>query len=104
MLITMLTSTVAVAVASALFIVTDIRGFKKKMAEDLTVVGEGLAINGTPALEFESLDSAKEILAALRAYEHIETAFIFDNQGRSVFYRRPDVRESAPPALRPDGT
>jgi signal transduction histidine kinase/CheY-like chemotaxis protein len=104
MLIVMATSAVAVAVASALFIVTDISDFKRKMAEDLTVVGEGIAINSTPALEFESLDSAREILGALRAYEHIEAAYIFDKQGGSVSYLRPDVGEVPPPNLRPDGT
>ncbi len=103
MFITMLTSAVAVVVASALFIVTDINDFKKKMQEDLKVVGEGIAINSTPALEFESLASANDILGALRAYEHIETAIIFDTKGQSVVYRRPDVPESQPPALRPDG-
>jgi signal transduction histidine kinase/CheY-like chemotaxis protein len=104
MLIVMATSAVAVAVASALFIVTDISDFKRKMAEDLSVVGEGIAINSTPALEFESLDSAREILGALRAYEHIEAAYIFDRQGGSVSYLRPDVGEVPPPTLRPDGT
>ena len=73
------------------------------MAEDLTVVAEGVAINSTPALEFDSLDSAKEILNALRAYEHIETAIIFDTKGNNVVYRRPDVAAQPPPAVRADG-
>ena len=101
--ITMITSLVAVVVACALFIWYDVDSFRKKMAEDIAVVAEGVAINSTPALEFESLDSAKPILGALRAYEHIETAIIFDKNGKSVVYRRPDVAEEPPPALRPDG-
>jgi signal transduction histidine kinase/CheY-like chemotaxis protein len=101
--ITMITSLVAVVVACALFIWYDVDSFRRKMKEDIKVVAEGLVINSTPALDFGSLDSAKDILGALRAYEHIETAIIFDKAGKSVVYRRPDAPEEPPPALRPDG-
>ncbi|HEU0105770.1 MAG TPA: response regulator [Vicinamibacteria bacterium] len=101
--ITMITSLVAVVVACALFIFYDVDSFRRKMKEDIKVVAEGLVINSTPALDFGSLDSAKDILAALRAYEHIETAIIFDDKGKTVVYRRPDAPEEPPPALRPDG-
>jgi len=101
--ITMVTSVVAVVVACGLFIFYDVDSFRRKMKEDLTVVADGVAINSTPALEFESLDSAKDILVSLRAYEHIETAVIFDKHGHAITYRRPDVAEVAPPAFRPDG-
>ena len=101
--ITMITSLVAVVVACALFIWYDVDSFKKKMKEDIAVVAAGVAINSTPALEFDSLDSAKDILKALSAYEHIETAIVFDKSGKSVVYRRADAPEEPPPALRPDG-
>ncbi len=100
--ITMVTSMVAVIVAGALFIWYDVDSFRKKMKEDLALVAEGVAINSTPALEFDSLDSAKDILGALRAYEHIETAIIFDKKGHTVVYRRPEVADQPPPALRSD--
>ena len=103
MLITMVTSMVAVLVAGALFIWYDVRSFKDKMKENLALVAEGVAINATPALEFESLESAKDILGALRAYEHIETAVIFDKKGNAVAYRRGDVAADSRPPLRPDG-
>ena len=102
--ITMITSLVAVVVACALFIWYDMDSFRRKMKEDIKVVAEGLVINSTPALDFGSLDSAKDILAALAPYEHIETAIIFDfKTGKTVVYRRPDAPEEPPPALRPDG-
>jgi signal transduction histidine kinase/CheY-like chemotaxis protein len=101
--ITMITSLVAVVVACALFIFYDVDSFRRKMKDDIKVVAEGVAINSTPALDFGSLDSAKDILAALRAYEHIETAIIFDRSGQNVVYRRSDVPEEKPPAQRPDG-
>jgi len=101
--ITMITSLVAVVVACALFIGYDVDSFKKKMKEDIKVVASGVAINSKPALEFDSLDSAKDILKALSAYEHIETAIVFDKNGKSVVYRRQDAAEEPPPALRADG-
>ena len=101
--ITMITSLVAVVVACALFIWYDVDSFRRKMKEDIGVVAEGIAINSSPALEFDSLDSAKPILEALRAYPHIETAIVFDKSGKSVAYRREDAGEEPPPALRPDG-
>jgi signal transduction histidine kinase/CheY-like chemotaxis protein len=101
--ITMITSLVAVVVACALFIWYDIDSFRRKMKEDIKVVAEGLVINSTPALQFDSLDSAKDILGALGPYEHIETAIIFDTAGKTVVYRRPDVAEEPPPPLRPEG-
>jgi signal transduction histidine kinase/DNA-binding response OmpR family regulator len=103
LVITMLTSMVAVIVACALFIGYDVKMFRKGMEENLRVVAGGVAINSTPALEFDSLDSAKDILAALGAYEHIETAIVFDKNGKTVAYRRESVAETAPPVLRPDG-
>ena len=57
------------------------------MKENLRVVADGMAINSTPALEFESLDSARDILGALRADPHIEVAVIYDRKGNSVDYR-----------------
>ncbi|HET7745750.1 MAG TPA: response regulator, partial [Vicinamibacteria bacterium] len=79
--------------------------FKRQMAEDLRVVAEGIAINSTPALEFESLESAREILAALRADPHIETAVIFDRDRNAVSYVRTDLPQDPPaPPLRTDGT
>src|SRR5688500_4346740 len=102
--ITMATSVAAVCVACALFIAIDLRGFKRTMEDDLQVVAEGIAINSAPALEFASLNSARDILEALRAYGHIETATIFDKKAESVSYWRPDLKEAPPPAdLRADG-
>jgi signal transduction histidine kinase/DNA-binding response OmpR family regulator len=102
--ITMATSVAAVLVACALFIFIDIRAFRKTLEDDLKVVAEGIAINGAPALEFASLNSARDILEALRAYAHIETATIFDKKGESVSYWRADLKPAPPPSvLRPDG-
>ncbi len=104
LLITMVTSMVAVVVACTLFISYDIASFKKKMKEDLNVVASSMAINASPALEFDALDSARDILAALRPNEHIEMAAVIDRSGKAVTYVRPGF--TAPPqlaAVRADG-
>ena len=98
-LITVAASLVSVVVACTLFIVHDIDNFRRAMKEGLRVVAEEIAINSTPALEFESLDSAREILGALRAAPRIEMAVIYDRKGNSVDYRRADLGASTVPAL-----
>jgi len=98
-LITVAASLVSVIVACTLFIVYDIDNVRRAMKEDLRVVAEEIAINSTPALEFESLDSAREILGALRADPNIEMAVIYDRKGNSVDYRRADLGASTVPAL-----
>jgi hypothetical protein len=98
-LITLAASLIPVVVAGTLFIVYDIDNFRRGMQEDLRVVADGIAINSTPALQFESLDSARDILGALRADPHIETAVIYDVKGNSVDYRRSDLAPAAAPAL-----
>ncbi|MFL5517378.1 MAG: CHASE sensor domain-containing protein, partial [Gemmatimonadales bacterium] len=103
MAITMATSMVAVVVACALFIWSDVRNFRKGMEENLRVMAEAVAINSTPALEFDSLESAKDILGALRVYDHIQRAVIFDKKGNTVVYRRDNVADTPLPGLRADG-
>ena len=103
-LITMAASIVSVVVACTLFIAYDIGNFKQAMKDDLHVVAEGIALNSTPALEFESLESAREILGALRADPHIEMAVIYDRKGNSVDYRRADLEAGVvPPISRNEG-
>lgn len=98
-LVALAASLVSVAVACTLFIASDVRNLRRAMKEDLRVTAEEIAINSTPALEFESLDSARETLGALRADPHIEMAVIYDRRGNSVDYRRAGLEASAVPPL-----
>ena len=98
-LITLAASLVPVIAACTVFMVDDINNLRRAMKEDLTVVAEGIAINGSPALEFESLDSARDLLGALRADHHIEMAVLYDRKGNSVDYRRADLAAPLVPAL-----
>ncbi len=91
--IVMLTSGVAVILASALFLGYDYNSFKQQMVTDLETTAEGLGLQAYPALDAESASSgvgtqAREALAfiagSLRAYPSVEHAVIFDANGRAV--------------------
>ena len=91
--IVMLTSGVAVILASALFLGYDYNSFKQQMVTDLETTAEGLGLQAYPALDAESASSgvgtqARETLAfiagSLRAYPSVEHAVIFDANGRAV--------------------
>jgi signal transduction histidine kinase/DNA-binding response OmpR family regulator len=89
--ITMLTSSVALIVASCAFLVYDVKSFKEDMAANLSLLAEGVGINSTAALDFEDRAGAEAILASLRAYPRIVSAAIFDRDGHPfAAYRRSD--------------
>jgi signal transduction histidine kinase/DNA-binding response OmpR family regulator len=106
-LMTMATSSAALLVACTVFVLYDVRSFKKKLAEDLSVVADGISINSSAALQFDEKGSANEILSTLGPYyPHIVSAVIFDAAGRPfASYHRPGGRPMDPffPPLRPDG-
>jgi signal transduction histidine kinase/CheY-like chemotaxis protein len=89
--IVMVTSGVAVIVASALFLAYDYNSFRRQMVTDLETTAEGLGLQAYPALDVGSASSgvgaqARETLAfivgSLRAYPNVEHAVIFDANGR----------------------
>jgi signal transduction histidine kinase/DNA-binding response OmpR family regulator len=89
MLITMLTSALALLLASAGFVAYDLLAFRRQMTEDLVTQAEVIGSNSTAALAFRDANTAREILAALRAKEGIVAAALYtsDNQ-LFTFYRR----------------
>lgn len=97
--ITLAASLVPAILACTVFTFYDIGNVRRAMKEDLNVVAEGLAINVTPALEFESLDSARDILGAMRADPRVEMAVIYDRRGNSVDYKRANLCAPVVPAL-----
>jgi signal transduction histidine kinase/CheY-like chemotaxis protein len=104
-IIVMITSSVALLVACVAFVVYDVINFRKRMVSDLSVVAEGVGINSAAALAFNVSGSGDDILAALKAYEHIVSAGVFAADG-SLFshYQRADVGERfAAPPLRKSG-
>jgi len=99
--IVMLTSGVALLVASAAFTLYDRSTFLNAKAQDLNASAEMVGSNSTAALSFADVKSAREILAALQAKQNVVNACIYDKDGK-VFakYSREATGEdfSPPPA------
>jgi len=75
-LIIMLTSSVALLLACAAFVSYDLYTFRRAKVHDLTTLAEIIGSNSTAALTFGDSNSAKEILGALSANQHIAAADI----------------------------
>jgi len=99
MLITMLTSSLALFVASLGFLAYDLIAFRGLMSHDLMTQAEVIAANSAAAVAFRDEASAKETLSALRARREIVTAALFTSD-RQLLARYD--RENAAPNSLPD--
>ncbi len=110
-LVTMAVSAVALLVACFVLVAYDINSFRQKLKGDLAIVADGIMNNASAAIQFDDATKGQEILSALRAYPHVEYAFILKNgkilastdltgAETRASYNRPDVTGAAlPPAL-----
>jgi hypothetical protein len=91
MLVMMLTSCVALLLAGAGFMASEVITFRKGLRENLATLAEVLGNNATGALEFNDPKVAEELLASLRAEPNILAACIYNKAG-SVFstYQGPE--------------
>ena len=105
-LIVMFTSGFALLVASAAFMAYDVYTARQRMATDLGLVAEGIAINVGPAIDFQDARGAEELLRSLRARGNVVAAFVLDAEGQAFArYLRPDVSGGfAVPDPRPRGS
>jgi signal transduction histidine kinase len=94
------TTLVALAVASAAFVVYDRMTFRDALAADRTMLARILGANSTAALTFRDPASARDTLAAVAAQPHVIAAAIYDRDGRQfASYGRDGAAEAAPPDL-----
>jgi signal transduction histidine kinase/DNA-binding response OmpR family regulator len=91
--IVVVTSGVAVVLASAAFLAYDYNSFRERMVTDLATTADGVALLASPALDADSADAgvgsqARDqlafIMASLRAYPSIDHGVVFDANGREV--------------------
>jgi len=80
--IVMVTSAVALLVASVAFTLYDRSTFLRAKTQDLSAAATMIGSNSTAALSFGDAESAREILAALRAKQNVINACIYDKDGR----------------------
>jgi signal transduction histidine kinase/CheY-like chemotaxis protein len=86
MLITMLTSGVAVVLSSAGFLIYDLTSFRQSLSQDLTTQAEIIGYNSAAAMAFKDESSATVTLAALQAKQDIVSAVLYTRDGK-VFAR-----------------
>jgi PAS domain S-box-containing protein len=99
--IVMLTSAVALLVASVVFTLYDRSTFLRAKTQDLSASATMIGSNSMAALSFADSKSAKEILAALRAKPTVDHACIYDKDGRVFATYSRDAAQtdfSPPPA------
>src|ERR1700676_3947761 len=80
--IVIVTSAVALLVASVVFTLYDRSTFLRAKTQDLSSSAKMIGSNSTAALSFGDAKSAREILAALQAKPNVINACIYDKDGR----------------------
>ncbi|MDO8547919.1 MAG: CHASE sensor domain-containing protein, partial [Nitrospirales bacterium] len=102
-LIIMLTSVIALTLASAGFIIGEAFTFRDSMARNLSTMADVIVANSTAALVFKDQASAEETLSALGAVRSIVTAGIYAKDG-PVFarYLRRDAAKDHPLPVHPE--
>jgi signal transduction histidine kinase/DNA-binding NarL/FixJ family response regulator len=98
LLITMLTSSVALVLLSASFLIFDLGSFRHFLSDDLTTQAEVISYNSAPAMAFNDTAAATDDLSALKAKPDIIAAVLYDTHGK-VFaqYVRANVAQPALP-------
>ena len=103
-LMVMFTSGIALLMACAAFMAYDVYTSRQRMATDLSLVAEGLAINVTPALDFQDPRGAEDVLRSLRTRGNVVASLVLDTTGASFArYRRDLNADLAPPPPHPPG-
>jgi PAS domain-containing protein len=91
---------VALSVASVAFTVYDRTTFLQAKTTDLIATAKMIGSNSTAALTFHDSKSAREILSALQAKQHVINACIYDSTGKvfAKYTQNPTQSGSCPPA------
>lgn len=93
LLITMLTSSVALVLLSASYLGYDLISFRHLLSEDLATQAEIIGYNSAAAMAFKDASAATVTLSALKAKEDIVSAVLYSPNGK-IFakYVRADVK------------
>jgi signal transduction histidine kinase/ActR/RegA family two-component response regulator len=82
MLITMLTSSAALVLSSASFLIYDLLSFRQLLSQDLTTQAEIIGYNSAVAMAFRDEAAAAATLSALTAKEDVVAAVLYTPDGR----------------------
>ena len=99
--IIMATSSVALLLACAAFVIFEIRSFRESMISHLSSLAPLIGNNCTAALTFNDTNAAKEVLSSLSKERHIVAACIYEKHGKvfESYFRdqKPFVFPAPPP-------
>ncbi|HVW22455.1 MAG TPA: ATP-binding protein [Opitutaceae bacterium] len=100
----LLTSLSVVSVTCLLLLTYEIRRYREATANNLSTVGDVVAVNSTAVLVYDDQKSAQEILSALRVDPRVTAAALYDKQGRLYITFAPgSAQPSVPAAAGRDG-
>jgi PAS domain S-box-containing protein len=104
--IVMVTSGVALLVASVGFTLYDRSTFLRAKTQDLSAAAKMVGSNSTAALSFGDAKSAKEVLSALQAKQNVINACIYSKDGRvfASYSRDAAHRDFSPPPAQAQAT
>src|SRR5437016_11364187 len=80
--IILLTTVAALLLTLSVFFGYEFLTFRQATLRQLSTVGEVIAANSTAALAFENEDDARDILAALKAEQHVTAAALYNKTGK----------------------
>src|SRR5436853_7424605 len=103
MLIIMLTSSIALLLACAAFVVFELFSFRQSMKDDLSSLAGMVANTSTAALAFNDESAAQEILNSLAEQSHIVRGCIYSRTGEILALYARDNQNFVPPAPQPSG-
>lgn len=82
MLITMLTSSVALILSSVSFLIYDLMSFRRQLSQDLMTQAEIIGFNSGAAMAFKDEAAATATLSALKAKDDIVAAALYSPEGK----------------------
>jgi signal transduction histidine kinase/ActR/RegA family two-component response regulator len=97
--ITMLTSSIAMVLSSASFLIYDLVSFRQLLSQDLTTQAQIIAYNSAAAMAFKDDATANITLSALTAKDDVVAAVLYSSDGR-VFAHY--YRSNTPQPVLPD--
>ncbi|NNE84229.1 MAG: HAMP domain-containing protein [Alphaproteobacteria bacterium] len=79
--IAVMTTTIVLVLASALFVALEINNYRRALVQELTAIAQITSSNSTAAILFNDLPAAQETLGALKARPNIQSASIYTLDG-----------------------
>jgi signal transduction histidine kinase/ActR/RegA family two-component response regulator len=102
-LVTTLTSSVAILLALGIFLVLDLSSFREMLKREVQVMAESVAPGTSAALAFRDAEDAAEIMLGLAAQPRITVGCLYGRDDQLFASYRRDAASRCPPVAPPGG-